>query len=386
MLLCSLLGVRPATVPSLHLAPQLSWHALLYPGSRVGVLGWGGGGALGRSFDGGHVFERFDFRSQLNPDRCSPSPFIKNRKDMPTRRVRSAARLHGGADSPLTGNAMRPSASTPGLGMRPTTAPDLVGRGGMAASLDDGGGASGLGGLSTSASAKSLLKKGEIVHTRPWEPTKLYRVHTPDADASLKKLLQANQGAKPGRLTSEDYGIGYGKDFGPAVRRKNTPGLKPRHSWQIMDQQAEAEKRRRPRSSIEYTHRVPSPSLLPVPSPPLLPNRRPPAPRPLPLKRTSCGVRGAHGLLLEPAAMGLLLQWPRAVGVVCARYTYILLTSYLVLTVRGRLRHTGLATTGLATTHPSSSGPQTSACDRATRLAPAPAPSQSLASGRAFNG
>ena len=293
---------------------------------------------MGRSFDGGHVFERFDFRSQLNPDRCSPSPFIKNRKDMPTRRVRSAARLHGGADSPLTGNAMRPSASTPGLGMRPTTAPELVGRGGMAASLDDGGGASGLGGLSTSASAKSLLKKGEIVHTRPWEPTKLYRVHTPDADASLKKLLQANQGAKPGRLTSEDYGIGYGKDFGPAVRRKNTPGLKPRHSWQIMDQQAEAEKRRRPRSSIEYTHRVPSPSLLPVPSPSLLPNRRPPAPRPLPLKRTSCGVRGAHmaccSSLLPWACCSSLLPWACcSCGCVPSGSSVrAILTSYLHLT------------------------------------------------------
>ena len=168
---------------------------------------------------------------------------------MQNRRARSAARL-GTADSTP---GMRPSASTPGLGvrvpsMRPSTAPD----GGLPPPAFDLGSG---GGLSASASSKSLLKKGEVVHTKPWEPTKLFRVHTPNADVSLRTLLADNRGAQAGRLTSEDYGQGMG--FDPGVRRKVTPGLKPRHTWQILDAKAEAEKRRRPRSSVESRHDPP---------------------------------------------------------------------------------------------------------------------------------
>jgi len=92
---------------------------------------------------------------------------------------------------------------------------------------------------------------------KPWTASRGPRVNTPDADTSLRKLLENNQGAPAGRLSSEDYGMGVlcdGMPAGPTVRRKGAPTVKPRHTWQMADAEKEARARGRPRRGIDGAH------------------------------------------------------------------------------------------------------------------------------------
>ena len=71
------------------------------------------------------------------------------------------------------------------------------------------------------------------------------------ADRSLLHLLRTNRGAPPGRLSSEEYGRYVPAADGPAVRRKQTPGVRPHHTAQTEQVDKEARERRRPRAGLD---------------------------------------------------------------------------------------------------------------------------------------
>jgi len=171
---------------------------------------------------------------------------------MPTRRVRSAARLHaiGASEAEQGHGALARSASTPGLARRPATA--------SAVTLNQSSGPSSqhINQSTTSIDhdwpgAAAERRVVAVRHASAWRDPDLHRVHTPQADRSLLHLLRTNRGAPPGRLSSEEYGRYVPAADGPAVRRKQTPGVRPHPTAQTEQVDKEARERRRPRAGLD---------------------------------------------------------------------------------------------------------------------------------------
>lgn len=102
----------------------------------------------------------------------------------------------------------------------------------------------------TKTSQQLSESDGRAIHVFGWKaPGVGYRCPTPIADISLRHLLATNRGTKAGRLTSEDFGQ-HQSGFGPGVRRRLTPGVKPQHAIQAQDEAKEARDRTRPRSAF----------------------------------------------------------------------------------------------------------------------------------------